>query len=94
MHAILRSCLDRRFWPRMISYCCQLLPLPSFTIVVSMPAPVSKFSLAAPQAISVAQLTAQIKDLVEGGFPSVWVVGRDLELFAAAVGAFLFHAQG
>ncbi len=31
---------------------------------------------AAAPAISVAQLTAQIKDLVESGFPSVWVAGE------------------
>jgi exodeoxyribonuclease VII large subunit len=31
---------------------------------------------AAPHAISVAQLTAQIKDLVESGFPNVWVAGE------------------
>jgi exodeoxyribonuclease VII large subunit len=30
----------------------------------------------AQQALSVSQLTAQIKDLVEGGFPSVWVAGE------------------
>src|SRR4029078_5534789 len=32
--------------------------------------------IAAPHAISVAQLTAQIKDLVERGFPDVWVAGE------------------
>jgi exodeoxyribonuclease VII large subunit len=32
--------------------------------------------ISAPQAISVAQLTAQIKDLIESGFPSVWVAGE------------------
>lgn len=30
----------------------------------------------AQQALSVAELTAQIKDLVESGFPSVWVAGE------------------
>ncbi|MEX2317018.1 MAG: exodeoxyribonuclease VII large subunit [Pirellulales bacterium] len=29
-----------------------------------------------PHALTVAQLTAQIKDLVESGFPSVWVAGE------------------
>jgi exodeoxyribonuclease VII large subunit len=32
--------------------------------------------IAAPHALSVAELTAQIKDLVETGFPSVWVSGE------------------
>lgn len=31
---------------------------------------------AAPHALTVSQLTAQIKDLVEGAFPSVWVAGE------------------
>ena len=35
-----------------------------------------KSATAAPQAITVAQLTGQIKDLVETGFPSVWVTGE------------------
>jgi exodeoxyribonuclease VII large subunit len=30
----------------------------------------------APQTLSVSQLTAQIKDLLEGAFPSVWVTGE------------------
>jgi exodeoxyribonuclease VII large subunit len=36
----------------------------------------TKTPAAAPHALSVAQLTAQIKDLVEAGFPSVWVAGE------------------
>jgi exodeoxyribonuclease VII large subunit len=31
---------------------------------------------ATQQSLTVSQLTAQIKDLVEGGFPSVWVSGE------------------
>src|SRR6188472_3638780 len=33
-------------------------------------------SPAAPQTLSVAQLTVQIKDKLEAGFPDVWVVGE------------------
>ena len=38
--------------------------------------PASSPTTAAPKTLTVSQLTAQIKDLLEGGFPSVWVAGE------------------
>jgi exodeoxyribonuclease VII large subunit len=38
--------------------------------------PASSPTTAAPETLTVSQLTAQIKDLLEGGFPSVWVAGE------------------
>ena len=49
---------------------------------------------AAPPILSVCELTAQIKDLLENSFPAVWVSGRNLEPLAAAVGPLLPDAQG
>jgi exodeoxyribonuclease VII large subunit len=37
---------------------------------------VTKPTTLPPQTLTVSELTAQIKDLVEGGFPSVWVAGE------------------
>jgi exodeoxyribonuclease VII large subunit len=52
---------DNRRMPR--SFCCQTTMAASATV-------------SAPQTLTVSQLTARIKDLLEGEFPSVWVAGE------------------
>jgi exodeoxyribonuclease VII large subunit len=49
---------------------------PSFVQAFSSHLVIQTSTSSPPHAISVAQLTAQIKDLVESGFPSVWVAGE------------------
>ncbi len=52
-----------------------------------MPAPTTT---AEPQTLTVSELTAQIKDLIEGKFPSVWVTGEVSNLARPQSGHYYF----
>jgi len=49
---------------------------PSRNLLPGVPSVPTSPITAAPQTFTVSELTARIKDLLEGGFPSVWVAGE------------------